>query len=138
VAVGFIVYEALMKIVRVRNKMMLNIGLWKILFSVARSHFSFFYFASFHAIRYYMVTLIFLGFFFHTVWYLLFLMVLLSSLVDYSLRRPRLVFPLFVLYYVLDHLSYQLGVFTGCVRDRTFGSYVPKFVRKVMIPHIPG
>jgi mycofactocin system glycosyltransferase len=137
IAVGCFVFETAMKLMRI-SKMNLNMPLWRILFSVVRSHCSFFYFASFHVIRYYMVTLIVLGFFFHSVWFLLFLMVLLSSTVDYSSRRPRLVFPLFLFYYVLDHLSYQSGVFTGCVRDKTFGSYVPKFIRRIMTAHTFG
>jgi mycofactocin system glycosyltransferase len=137
VAVGCFVYEASMKILRV-NKMDLNIGLRTLLFSVARNHFSFFYFASFHLIRYYFVTLICLGFFFHSVWYLLFFMVLLSSLVDYNLRRPQLTFPVFFFYYAIDHLSYQLGVFAGCLRKKSFGSYVPKFMRKAMTSYMSG
>jgi mycofactocin glycosyltransferase len=132
-----LVYEALMKILRIRKKN-LHLGLWKILFSVARSHFSFFYFTSFHLIRYYLVALICLGFFFHSVWYLLLLTLLLSSVVDYCLKRPRLSFPIFIFYYTVEHLFYQLGVFLGCLRERSFGSYSLRFMKKITTHYVPG
>jgi len=129
--------EVSMKIWRIR-KSKIHLGLWRILFSVARSHFSFFYFTSFHLIRYYMVALICLGFFFHSVWYAFLLTLLLSSLVDYCLKRPRLGLPLFLFYYTVDHLSYQLGVFAGCLRKRSFGSYSLRIMKKVMTNYTPG
>jgi mycofactocin system glycosyltransferase len=129
--------EVSMKIWRIR-KSKIHLGLWRILFSVARSHFSFFYFTSFHLIRYYMVALICLGFFFHSVWYAFLLTLLLSSLVDYCSKRPRLGLPLFLFYYTVDHLSYQLGVFAGCLRKRSFGSYSLRIMKKVMTNYTPG
>jgi mycofactocin glycosyltransferase len=129
-AAGVYISQAGMKMFKIRRAG-LNIAPWKILFSVARSYLALFYFASFHVIRYYMLILVFLGFFFHPIWYLCLLMLLLSSLVDFSVKRPQLAFPLFLLYYAVDHMSYQLGVFAGCLREKTFGSYVPKFIRRI-------
>jgi mycofactocin system glycosyltransferase len=130
VAVGCFVFETVMKLMRI-SKMNLNMPLWRILFSVVRSYFSFYYFASFHVIRYYMVLLLFLGFGFHPLWLLCLLMLVLSASVDYHLRQPKLNFLSFFCYYALDHMSYQLGVLIGCVRAKTFRSYIPRFMRRL-------
>lgn len=130
VAVGCFIFETVMKLMRI-SKMNLNMPLWRILFSVVRSYFSFYYFASFHVIRYYMVLLLFLGFGFHPLWLLCLLMLVLSASVDYHLRQPQLNFLSFLCYYALDHMSYQLGVLIGCVRAKTFRSYIPRFMRRL-------
>jgi hypothetical protein len=49
---------------------------------------------------------------------------------DYSAKRPRLAFPPFLLYYLLDHISYQLGVLAGCLRASSFRSYLVRFTRQ--------
>ena len=99
------------------------IPLWKVYFSVARTHFSFFYFVSFHGVRYYLVPLALLGLLYHPLWLLVLLLIALSSTVDYATKRPRLAFVAFLFYYILEHLYYQTGVFVGCLKAGTFGSY---------------
>lgn len=135
-AVSF-AWEAWAKMLRVRKRGV-HLGFWRIIFSVGRSHFSFFYFTSFHLIRYYMAAIICLGFIFHPLWYVLMLTLLLSSSVDYCLKRPQLNFLQFIFYYVADHLSYQLGVFGGCVRERSFGSYSVKVMKKAITHYVQG
>jgi hypothetical protein len=134
---GSFAWEAWAKMLRVRKRGV-HLGFWRIIFSVGRSHFSFFYFTSFHLIRYYMAAIICLGFIFHPLWYVLMLTLLLSSSVDYCLKRPQLNFLQFIFYYVADHLSYQLGVFGGCVRERSFGSYSVKVMKKAITHYVQG
>jgi len=107
----------------------LRIPVRKSLFSTIRIYLSFFYFASFHLVRYYLALLIVVGILFHPLWFLSAGLLLLAASVDYTVKRPALSYAGFLLYYTLEHISYQLGVFVGCVRRRSFGSYVPKFVR---------
>jgi hypothetical protein len=128
--VCFIV-EALTKMGRI-GRLNASLSPWKILFSTVRSHFSFCYFVSFHLIRYYLLLFLLLGILFHTVLYVCLFMLIVASSVDYSLKRPSLSFPLFLFYYVLEHISYQLGVFAGCLRRKTFGSYSARVVRKLV------
>jgi len=47
--------------------------------------------------------------------------------VDYAARKPRLGFLPFLAYYATEHLAYQTGVVAGCVKERTFRSYLPVF-----------
>jgi mycofactocin system glycosyltransferase len=93
----------------------IHISLGKVCLSVFRMYLSYFYMMSFHLVRYYLVLCLILGFAFHSLWGLGFAFLLLIASVDYSVKRPRLAFPVFILYYVLDHLSYQLGVLENIV-----------------------
>jgi mycofactocin system glycosyltransferase len=103
----------------------------RILYSVVRTHFSFFYFASFHVVRYYTIALLLLGLLFHPLWLLCLSLLLTTSIVDYRLKKPRLPFAVFFFYYVLEQVAYQAGVFAGCLRQRTFSSYGVKLVRRL-------
>lgn len=94
--------------------------------SAVRSTFSFYYYAGFHLIRYYLVPLIILGFVHPPLWLLLLIMLALVSLVDYRNKKPLLPFPVFLFYYVLEHGFYQAGVFAGCVKHRCFRCYLPQ------------
>ncbi len=49
--------------------------------------------------------------------------------VDYRLKRPALLFPSFLAFYLAEHLAYGAGVFRGCLRQRTFQSYRPVIVK---------
>jgi hypothetical protein len=101
----------------------IHIPLRKVAFSVVRTYLSFFYFVSFHLVRYYLVAILLVGFAFHTLWPLALFFIFLSSVVDYQTKRPALTYPGFLFFYVLEHISYQTGVFLGCLKARTFGSY---------------
>jgi hypothetical protein len=124
---GCFVFDGAAKTARTRRQGV-RIPLWKTYFSVVRTYLSFFYFVSFHAVRYYLVPLVLLGFVFHPLWLLSLVLIALSSTVDYTTKRPQLAFPIFLFYYTLEHLFYQAGVFAGCVRTGTFGSYRPRIL----------
>ncbi len=107
-----------------------SLSVWTVCSSAIRSHFAFSYFISFHLIRYYLLPLLLFGIWFHPVWYLGLFMLVVASSVDYHTRRPSLGMPRFLCYYLLEHLFYQFGVFIGCLREKTFGSYTARFVRR--------
>jgi mycofactocin system glycosyltransferase len=98
-----------------------------ILSSAFRNHFSFFYFTLFHLMRYYLILFIGLGFLWYPVWILGGVGILLTSITDYLVKKPRLIFPVYLYFYFLEHLAYQLGVFWGCLKTGYFGSYVISF-----------
>ena len=103
---------------------------WRVLYSVMRVYLSSSYFLAFHWIRYYFILWILLGLAVHSLWYLGFLLLIFSALVDYSVKRPRLIFPFFLFYYALDHISYQLGVMVGCIRKRSLRPYTVRFMSR--------
>ena len=59
--------------------------------------------------------------------------VLYAAGVDYSTKRPRMPFPEYLAYYVAEHAAYQAGVAAGCVRARSFRSYLPVFERQTAL-----
>jgi mycofactocin system glycosyltransferase len=97
--------------------------------STLRSYLSFYYFLSFHLVRYYLILLLALGFLFHLVWVFTGLALLLTSIVDYQVKKPRILYPVFLFFYTLEHLAYQTGVFRGCLRHKYFRTYIPVFNR---------
>jgi mycofactocin glycosyltransferase len=101
-----------------------------VLFSVVRGYLSSSYFLSYHIVRYYLLVLLLVGFFLPSIWLAAVFLVATASVVDYSVKRPRIDFSRFLIYYVLEHAFYQTGVFLGCLRERAFGSYVPRFKKE--------
>jgi mycofactocin glycosyltransferase len=99
--------------------------------STLRSFFSFYYFASFHLLRYYLILLLMLGFLFHPIWYFAMLVLILASFTDYIVKKPKLTYPVFLYFYTLEHLAYQIGVFWGCLKLKYFRSYSLILTRKL-------
>lgn len=94
-----------------------------------RSYFSLFYYALFHIVRYYWILLVLFGLAWAPFWYFGGLALLYTSLVDYYVKKPKLIYPVFLYFYLLEHLAYQLGVFWGCLTTGYFGSYRIAFRR---------
>ncbi len=99
----------------------------KIAGSSLRALLSMAYFACFHLCRYYLILLLLLGIAWHPIWIFCALALLLVSIVDYVVKKPRLVYPVFLAFYLLEHLSYQLGVLWGCIRQKSLRSYAVNF-----------
>ena len=102
--------------------------------SVLRGHLSMLYFVYFHLTRYYLGPLAVAGAVTPGAWALEAAAVVYSSGVDYSTRKPRLSFPVYLVCYLAEHAAYQAGVVRGCLRERSFRSYLPVFERQ----HAPG
>jgi mycofactocin glycosyltransferase len=93
--------------------------------SVLRGHLSMLYFVYFHLVRYYLGPLAAAGLFAPGAGLLAGFAAAYASAVDYSTRRPRLAYPVYLAYYLAEHAAYQVGVAIGCVRAGTFRSYLP-------------
>jgi mycofactocin system glycosyltransferase len=113
---------------RVR-KYHIDLGFTRLIHAALRSSYSFFYFAFFHLVRYYLVLFIGFGVLWYPLWILGGLALVYASVVDYITKKPALFYPVFLFFYLLEHLFYQVGVFWGCLRQGYFGSYVLKFRR---------
>ena len=98
--------------------------------SVLRGHLSMLYFAYFHLTRYYLGPLTLGGAAAPGLWALETAAVLYSAGVDYSTKHPRMSFPAYLAYYLAEHAAYQTGVASGCLRARSFRSYLPVFERQ--------
>jgi mycofactocin glycosyltransferase len=92
-----------------------------------RIHFSSFYYAFYHLTRYYLVLFVGFGFLWWPLWIVGGLELLWAAVVDFMVKKPALFFPVFLFYYLLEQLAYQVGVFMGCFKYRYFGSYLLSF-----------
>lgn len=99
----------------------------QVIYATFRSYLSFFYFAFFHLVRYYLILIFALGFLWHPLWIFGGLAIIYTSIVDYWLKKPKLFYPVFLFFYLLEHLAYQVGVFLGCLKQKYFGSYILSF-----------
>ena len=55
---------------------------------------------------------------------------LLTGVGEYFIKKPRLRLPSFLLFFTLDQLSYQLGVWWGCLKRLCFSPINPQIIRK--------
>jgi mycofactocin system glycosyltransferase len=111
------------------RKLEIDLTFGQAVYAAFRSWLSFGYFAFFHLVRYYLVLFIGFGFWWHPLWIFGGLAVIYASAVDFSVRKPALLYPVFLGYYLLEHLAYQVGVFWGCLKKGYFGSYRLSFRR---------
>ncbi len=99
----------------------------KVLLARLRAAASLVYYVSFHLIRYYGPALILVGVLWPRFGVLAASLAIFAGAVDHRVRRPAVRFPAFFGLYVAEHLAYGGGVFCGCWRQGTFGSYRPVF-----------
>lgn len=106
------------------KKMQVNIGFVLLLRARLRTMVSLLYYLSFHLVRYYLIVLIAFAIWQPPFMLLLLLMLGCAVAVDFRVKQVKLPFLSFLAFYVLEHISYGLGVFWGCLTGRNFRSYV--------------
>ena len=108
------------------KKYRMGIGPGRLASAAMRTFFSFDYFAFFHIARYYLILFIGFGVLWYPLWIIGGLALVYASATDYLIKKPALFYPVFLFFYLLEHLAYQVGVFWGCLKKGYFGSYVVK------------
>jgi mycofactocin system glycosyltransferase len=106
------------------QKMGVEIGFVQLLRARLRTMVSLLYYFSFHLVRYYLIGMIAFAIWQPPFMLLLLLMLGCAVVVDYRVKKVPLPFLSFLFFYVLEHISYGLGVFWGCLTGRNFRSYV--------------
>jgi len=97
---------------------------------VLRGYFAFFQNGCAFVSRYYLIWSIFLLPLWPPVSGVILGMHVLTGFVEYVIKKPRLNFFAFIFYFSLEQLSYQSGVWWGCVRNLSFHAVNPKLVCK--------
>jgi mycofactocin system glycosyltransferase len=120
------VWDGVRRTIRLRRQTV-NVSVGQIWSAVLRSHLGMLYFAYFHLQRYYLLPLALAGPIAPGAWALGASATVYAAGVDYSAKRPRLGFATYLAYYATEHLAYQTGVIVGCLRERTFRSYLLAF-----------
>ncbi len=100
-------------------------GEW--LVAAAKRHVALAYHIGYHISRYYLIPAMVLCL---VAWPLapaLLALILLAPVVEYLNKKPELNFPIFLVFFFLEQLFYQTGVFWGCVKQGSFRPYRVSF-----------
>lgn len=109
------------------------VNLAQIALSVVRSYLAFLYQCCSFVSRYYLFWSIIIIFVLPTLSMAILGMHLLAGIVEYFTKKPSLNIITFLFYFSLEQLSYQLGVWWGCLRHFSFTSVNPKLVSKTRV-----
>lgn len=102
------------------------VGFSAVLMSVFRSYAGFFYHCCAFVSRYYLIWAIVVAPFFPLGSATILCVHLVSGMVEYFIKRPSLNPAVFLFYFSLEQLSYQWGVWWGCVRNLSFAAVNPR------------
>ena len=101
-----------------------------IFLAVPRSYFAFFYHSCTFVSRYYLIWCIFIAPLSPLASATILGMHLIAGIVEYFIKKPRLNAGSYLFYFSLDQLSYQLGVWWGCLKMFNFNPVNPEIVTK--------
>ncbi|MGQ9920313.1 MAG: mycofactocin biosynthesis glycosyltransferase MftF [Desulfobacca sp.] len=103
---------------------------WRLLLmATLKEELAWLFFGSYHLQRYYLVPLCLFIFLWPHAGVLVAVLVLLPLTLEYLRRRPRLPFVVYGTFFLAEQISYQMGVFWGCVKAWSFSPYHLNFIR---------
>ena len=109
----------------------ISIKFASLLQSVVRSYFAFFYHCCAFTSRYYLIWSIAIIPLFPLISTILLGMHFLTGLVEYFIRKPHLNPASYLFYFSLEQLSYQLGVWWGCLKNLSFSAVNPRVMWRI-------
>jgi len=98
-----------------------------LLWAIVKNTFSTYYYFSFHIIRYYIIPVTIICLLFPPVWKGMAIILLIPAVVNYYQKKPEINFFSFLIFFIMEHLSYQIGVFAGCLKIKSFRCYSLRF-----------
>jgi mycofactocin system glycosyltransferase len=102
-----------------------------ILVSVLRGYFAHFYHFCAFVSRYYLIWSIPALFFSSLAFGIIWCAHILTAITEYMIKKPQMNFFTFLFYFSLEQLFYQLGVWWGCIRYRSFQAVNPQLALKI-------
>ncbi len=122
---------------KIIKKKGIPLPVFSILKAVLRSYLFFVYHLCAFVSRYYLIWAIVLVFIWPLASAVILLLHLVAAVVDDIIKKPHLNPFSFLFLFTLEQLSYQTGVWYGCVKDRDFGSVNPKIVWSGLSEEVP-
>lgn len=120
--------DGLIKIHRYKH---FELGFGLIFLATLRGYAAFFYHVCAFVSRYYLIWGLLLLPFAPMATLVVGAMHLANGIVEYHLKRPKIALPLFIVLFTLEQLSYQAGVWWGCIRHGLLSPVLPKPVLKI-------
>lgn len=121
--------DSLIKFSRIRGKHF-PISFSHLLLATFRGYLALFYHCCAFVSRYYLLWAILLGVLAPVGAAIILGAHLLTGIGEFFIKKPSLRLPSFLLYFTLDQLSYQVGVWWGCLKRFCFSPVNPQIVRK--------
>ncbi len=121
--------NSMIKHTRLREKN-IPIHFHRLLLATFRSYFTFFYHLCAFVSRYYLFWAPLIFIVAPPLSATLICMHILTGIVEYFIKKPSLHLSLFLFYFTFDQLSYQFGVWWGCLKRLFFSPVNPQIVRK--------
>lgn len=127
--------DSLNKFTQIR-KINIRIHYHRLLLATFRSYLAFFYHCCAFVSRYYLFWALPFLLFMPILSMTVFGMHFLTGIAEFFIKRPRLNPTLFLLYFTLDQLAYQLGVWWGCLKGFFFGPINPRIVKRPFLKEL--
>ncbi|MGC8604656.1 MAG: mycofactocin biosynthesis glycosyltransferase MftF, partial [Desulfomonilaceae bacterium] len=137
-AAAIILGDSLLKKIRYEKQIGIRLPFKKILKATLEKHLNLLFYLSHHIVRYYLSLMAMAVVFYPPLFSAVSIVILFPCLVQFIRKKPRLNFPAFVFYFALEQAYYQVGVFVGCVNQKSFRPYKLKFLRTPVITGVYG
>ena len=136
ISAAAIIADAIKKLFKIRRST-IPIKTLPLLLSVLRGYLTFVYHIAGFVSRYYLFSALIILPVAPLASTIILMLHLITGVVDYVIKKPRLNLVSFLFYFTLEQLSYQLGVWWGCVNNICFRPLNPKIVNKIPIEEVP-
>jgi mycofactocin glycosyltransferase len=128
-ALVFIFFEGIRKQLRLKRKYNIEISLSDIYPAILKQHLLLNYHFGYHIARYYLLPVMILSALLPQLAPALLAMVTLPVVFEFYQKKPRLSFPAFALFFWIEQIFYQVGVFWGCLKQGSCRLYRVSFVK---------
>lgn len=130
---AFLLGEPVYKKVRFKRRFDIALPLVDIFAASVKCHLLLAYHLGHHLARYYLLPVIIVSILKPHAAPPLMGMVILPAIVEFFQKKPRLSFPVFTLFFWMEQVFYQAGVFRGCLKQGSFRLYRVSFVRTTFL-----
>ena len=126
---AFLLGESVYKKMRFKRRFDIALPLVDIFMACIKCHLLTVYHLGHHLARYYLLPAVIVSILIPHAAPPLMGMVILPTIVEFFQKKPRLSLPVFTLFFWMEQLFYQAGVFRGCLKQGSFRLYRVSFVR---------
>lgn len=124
-----VVVDTLVKRHRYEEKLGIALPLSDVFRATVEKHYQLVFHLTNHAIRYHLLAILVAACLWKPLLPVAAAILLFPSVVEFLRTRPRLSFPTFCFFFWIEQASYQLGVWLGCMKQRSFRPFSLTFTR---------
>ncbi len=122
-AAACFLWDVFCKSRRYRKRIGIAVKFGAVLRASAVRHFDLAYHLTHHLVRYHLVLMALIAFVLPSTIPVVAAIVLLPVITEFVKKKPCLTFPVFLALFLTEQVSYQAGVFCGCLRQKSFRPY---------------